>query len=104
MEVIDIKNLNMNNVITGTALTVAAAALIPIMKDTLRPLAVLGIKGVIGVVDGTRTTVQLAKEELEDIVAEAQFERMKKKLDQEINLLPSFESTSHTEVVEGREA
>lgn len=79
-----LKNLEKTDLITGAALTLAAAAVLPIMKHTLRPLAVLGIRGALSLADGTKTTVQLAREELEDIVAEAHFERMKKQLNQEI--------------------
>lgn len=82
----NIKNLDKTDLITGAALTLAATAIFSVAKDTLRPLAVLGIRGAIGVVDGAKNTLQLAKEEIEDVIAEAQFERMKKQLDDEITL------------------
>lgn len=34
----------------------------------------------------TKTSFQLVREEVEDIIAEAQFERMKKQMDQEMDL------------------
>lgn len=58
------------------------------LGNMLRPFAVLGIRGLLGVVDMTKTTVQYVREEVEDIVAEAQFERLKKKLDAEIKNSP----------------
>ena len=76
-----LKDIDRTNLITGAALTVAATALVPVVTGTLRPLAVLGVKGIIGLLDGTKTTIQYAREEFEDIVAEAQFERMKRQGD-----------------------
>lgn len=58
------------------------------LGNMLRPFAVLGVRGLLGVVDMTKTTVQYVREEVEDIVAEAQFERLKKKLDAEIKNSP----------------
>jgi sensor domain CHASE-containing protein len=58
---------NAEKIIMIAALVIAASALLPVVKKTLR----------------------VAREELEDIVAEAQFERVKKKFDKEIaSLLP----------------
>jgi hypothetical protein len=58
---------NVERIIIITALVVAASSLLPIAKKTLR----------------------VARDEMEDIFAEAQFERMKKQLDKEIaSVLP----------------
>jgi hypothetical protein len=62
------------------------AGLIPILASALKPLAILGIRGVIGIADCTRSTVQYIREEVEDIVAEAQFERLKQQMDAEIEM------------------
>ncbi|HWQ71424.1 MAG TPA: DUF5132 domain-containing protein [Desulfitobacteriaceae bacterium] len=79
-----LKYLDEGNALTGAALILAASALVPVVGKTLRPLAVLGIKGALSLADGTRTTLFLVKEEIEDIVAEAQFERIKRQLDKEV--------------------
>ncbi|KLU60772.1 hypothetical protein CEB3_c27450 [Peptococcaceae bacterium CEB3] len=79
-----LKELDKTDLITGTALVVAAPALLPVLRDALKPLVLLGLRGVVGVVAAARTTFELAKEEAEDIVAEAQFERLKKEVDREI--------------------
>lgn len=79
-----LQELDKTDLITGAALTLAASALVPVFRDTLKPLALLGIRGMVGVVDTARTTIGLVREEIEDIVAEAQFERLKKDMDQEI--------------------
>ena len=82
------KNIEKTGLITGVALGLTATAILPIMKSALLTLSIIGVKGTMSLVDSTKTTIGLAKEEIEDIVAEAQFERMKNQLDKEINLLP----------------
>lgn len=79
-----LKELDKTDLITGTALALTASALFPVLRDTLKPLTLVGIRGMVGVVDTARTTIALAREEIEDIVAEAQFERLKKDMDREI--------------------
>jgi hypothetical protein len=75
---------NLDKLIVGAALAAAASALLPIAKSTLRPLLANGLTAGEGLMNRARSIVQIAKEEVEDIVAEAQFERMKKQLDKEI--------------------
>jgi hypothetical protein len=75
---------NMDKIIIGTALTIAASALLPIAKSTLQPIAAAGFQR-------ARSFLQIAREEVEDIIAEAQFERMKQKLDKEIEMLDNEE-------------
>jgi hypothetical protein len=75
---------NMEKWLVGAALAAAASTLLPIARQTLRPLAVSGIQGALGLADRAKSIVRVMKEEVEDIVAEAQFERMKKQMDQEI--------------------
>lgn len=75
---------NMDKIIVTAALAAAATTLLPIAKTTLRPLLAGGMEIGEGLVKRAQSIVQIAKEEMEDIVAEAQFERMKKQLDKEI--------------------
>lgn len=75
---------NLDKIVIGTALALAASALLPIAKTTFRPLVAGGIQGGADLINRGRSLFQLARQEMEDIVAEAQFERMKKQLDQEI--------------------
>ncbi|MDR3584065.1 MAG: DUF5132 domain-containing protein [Desulfosporosinus sp.] len=82
------KNIEKSGLITGVALGLVAPAVLPIMKTTLFTLGIIGVRGTLSLVDSTKTTIKLAKEEIEDIIAEAQFERMKNQLDKEISLLP----------------
>ena len=75
---------NIEKLIVGAALAYAASTLWPIMKNTLQPLAENGIQGASSLTNRIQYGLQIARDEIEDIVAEAQFERMKKKLDQDI--------------------
>lgn len=75
---------NAEKIIVGAALAVAASALLPILRSTLKPLAQTGMQGSLGLADRLRYAVQVARDEVEDIIAEAQFERMKKRIDDEI--------------------
>lgn len=80
------KNIEKTSLITGIALGLTAKTILPIMKSTLLTLGIVGVRGTLSIVDSTKTTLKLAKEEIEDIIAEAQFERMKEQLDKEIAL------------------
>jgi hypothetical protein len=71
-------------IIVGAALTLAVSALLPIAKSTLKPLAASGIQGVRGLANRAKYALQVARDEVEDIIAEAQFERMKKQFDKDI--------------------
>lgn len=75
---------NLDKIIIGTALAIAASALLPVAKSTLRPLAANGRQSGVNLINRARSFVQMAREEVEDIIAEAQFERMKKQMDRDI--------------------
>ncbi|MFD1955763.1 DUF5132 domain-containing protein [Paenibacillus thailandensis] len=78
---------NIEKIIVTAALAAAATTLLPIAKTTFRPLLAGGLEAGAALVDRVRSCLQIAKEEVEDIIAEAQFERMKKQLDSEIALM-----------------
>lgn len=75
---------NLERIIVGTALTLSASTLLPIAKSTLTPLLKMGASGVQTLTRQTKSMAQIIREEMEDIYAEAQFERMKRSMDQEI--------------------
>jgi hypothetical protein len=85
---------NMDKLIVGAALVAAATVIVPIAKSTLRPLLASGLTAGEGLMKRAKSYVQIAKEEVEDIVAEAQFERMKKQLDREIASMGNDDITS----------
>jgi hypothetical protein len=83
---------NVEQLIVGTALALSASVLLPIIKTSLRPLSQNSMVSVNGLISRARSIVQYTKEEIEDIVAEAQFERVKKQFDQEIAQLSTEEA------------
>jgi hypothetical protein len=76
--------MKVERIVVGTALVLAAPVLLPIARTTLEMAGRLGAKTIETTWSSIRTTACLVKEEVEDIVAEAQFERMKKKIDNEM--------------------
>ncbi|MHB1653358.1 MAG: DUF5132 domain-containing protein [Desulfitobacteriaceae bacterium] len=78
------KNMEKASLLTGAALGLTATTLLPVLKTTLRALTIVGVRGAIDLADSTKSTLKLAREEIEDIIAEAQFERMKNQLNEEI--------------------
>ncbi|WP_410511131.1 DUF5132 domain-containing protein [Paenibacillus sp. BR2-3] len=75
---------NTEKLIVGTALAFAATTLWPIVKNSLKPIAESGIQGTAGLTGRIQYALQVARDEIEDIVAEAQFERMRKQVDRDI--------------------
>jgi hypothetical protein len=67
----------LQKVIVGSALIIASATLLPIAKQTLRPV-------VRDLSRNMRYLLVSTKEGIEDIVAEVKFERMKKQLDKDM--------------------
>jgi hypothetical protein len=83
---------NAERIIVGAALAVAASTLLPMLK----PLAAGGLQALAGLANRTKYAMQLVREEAEDIIAEAQFERMKKQLDRDIGVGgPESENVQH---------
>lgn len=82
---------NIDKMIVGTALAIAASALLPIAKTTFRPLAESGMEGGAVLLNRFKSVVQRAREEVEDIFAEAQFERMKRQFEKEITFFEDEE-------------
>lgn len=77
-------NINVERVVIGTALLAATPILLPIVKTTVEVAGNIGAKTAATAWSGLRTTTRMVKEEIEDIVAEAQFERLKQRIDKEI--------------------
>ncbi|GAA3406927.1 DUF5132 domain-containing protein [Paenibacillus hodogayensis] len=86
--------------IIGAAMTWAVSALLPIARTTLKPLALSGMQGAFGLADRAKYALQVARDEVEDIIAEAQFERLKKRFDEEIaSLEPLAEDVGEVETI-----
>jgi len=77
--------LSTEGVVTTLGLALAATVLLPAAKRLGGPVASVGVTGAGAVTDRLKGGFAYLKEEVEDIVAEAQWEVMRKKLDREIN-------------------
>jgi hypothetical protein len=95
------KRMEKLTVISGLAM--AISALIPVAKTTI--VTIMGQDGTKNLVNRAKSVVQYAKEEIEDIVAEAQFERIKKRIAHEIGDIKDTQEKSTGEEAEiGRSA
>ncbi|MGE7767819.1 hypothetical protein [Peribacillus sp. NPDC096540] len=64
-------------IVIGSTLALATAALLPVVRNTVRPLVATGVKG-------AKSTLETIKEEMEDIIAEAKLERMQNQFEKEL--------------------
>lgn len=93
----EVKRRTGRNVTFWLGAAIVAAALMPSVREMLRPLAVKTVQGVIGLTEQAQGLFYGVREDIEDLVSEAQFERFKDSLDldedsEEINE-ESFETT-----------
>ena len=77
-------NPSFEGIVTSVSIAVVASVLLPVIKEATRPLLISGIRGMESLTDQVKTCASYLREEVEDIVAEAQFERLKLSIDQEI--------------------
>lgn len=77
-------NFTLEGMITGVGLALAASVLLPVVKNAARPLTAAGIQGINLVGNQVKSGLGYLREEVEDLVAEAQFERFKQSMDEEI--------------------
>jgi hypothetical protein len=77
-------NFTLEGMATGLGLALAATVLLPVAKTVARPLVAAGVQGVSALGNTVKNGVTYVKEEMEDLVAEAQWERMKQSIDQDI--------------------
>lgn len=75
---------SVEGIVTGVGLALAASVLVPAARRIAKPLAIAGMQGAVVLRDQVKSGVTYLKEEMEDIVAEAQFERLKNSIDQDI--------------------
>jgi hypothetical protein len=79
-------------VVIGSTLALASAALLPVVRNTLRPLVESGARGV-------KSTFETIKEEVEDIIVEAKMDRMQKQFEKELSYVEDDITEEH-EVIE----
>ncbi|CAM4055747.1 hypothetical protein [Bacillus paramycoides] len=78
-------------VVIGSTLALASAALLPVVRNTLRPLVESGARGV-------KSTFETIKEEVEDIIVEAKMDRMQKQFEKELSYVED-DITDEQEVI-----
>ncbi|MGE6365621.1 hypothetical protein ACQKD9_17820 [Bacillus paramycoides] len=79
-------------VVIGSTFALASAALLPVVRNTLRPLVESGARGV-------KSTFETIKEEVEDIIVEAKMDRMQKQFEKELSYVED-DITDEQEVIE----
>lgn len=67
-------------------LAVVGAVLLPSVREKLRPIAVKAVQGVMGLTEQTQGLFSGVREDIEDLVSEAQFERFKNSIDDSLSL------------------
>jgi hypothetical protein len=72
--------------VTGAGLLLAASVLVPALKTVLKPAVTGGLTGAAVVGNEARKRFSFVREELEDFMAEVQFERLKKRIDSEMEV------------------
>ena len=77
----EVKRRTGHNVTFWIGAAIVAAALMPSVREKLRPLAVKTVQGVIGLTEQAQGLFYGVREDIEDLVSEAQFERFKDSLD-----------------------
>ena len=78
-------NSTPEGIVTGVGLTLAAALLMPVIRQVAQPIAAAGVQSVALVNQQLKSGISYIREEIEDIVAEAQWERLKQSIDRDIN-------------------
>lgn len=72
------------NLAYGLGAVLAGALLLPAMRDTLRPLGVKVAEGIMDLSERAQALVAGVREDMEDMVSEAQFEKFKQSIDAEM--------------------
>jgi hypothetical protein len=79
-------NLKAEQWISGVGLLFAASVLIPNLKALAQPAISGGLTGASLAGNEVRKRFSFVREELEDFMAEVQFERLKKRIDREMEV------------------
>lgn len=64
----------------GVGIALLGALMLPAVKDKLRPMALKAFQGIMDLSEQAQGLVSTMREDIEDIVAEAQFEKMKESM------------------------
>lgn len=75
---------HLEKIVVGAAMALAASALLPVVKATLRGTGGADRGEGMDILEKVKGGFQTIREEVEDIIAEAQFERLAQKIEREI--------------------
>lgn len=76
-----LKNRDSKSFAYGIGVALLGALLFPTIKDSLRPVALKAMQGVKDLSEQAQSLVGSVREDMEDLVAEAEFEKLKKSID-----------------------
>jgi hypothetical protein len=79
-----LKSPNTKSFAYGIGVAVLGALLFPTLKDSLHPVAMKAMQGVKDLSEQARGLLGSVREDMEDLVAEAEFERLKNSIDSEL--------------------
>ncbi len=79
-------NLKAEQLVTSVGLLFAASVLVPKLKTITKPAISGGLSGASLAGNEVRKRFSFVREELEDFMAEVQFERFKKRIDSEMEV------------------
>ncbi len=81
-------SVTIEGIMVGVAASVVGIMLTPVLKPRLQFLGNTLGEGFAAMSQNLRKWVETAREEMEDIVKDAQFERMKRSIDRELRTQP----------------
>ncbi|MCL6600141.1 MAG: hypothetical protein K6T81_15595 [Alicyclobacillus macrosporangiidus] len=76
--------LNAENLLAAAGLSLAASVLVPMLKGVVGAESRGAFAGAVGMSDRGRKAWSFVQEEIEDFLAEVQFERIKNNIDREM--------------------
>lgn len=79
-----LKSPNTKSFAYGIGVAVLGALLFPTLKDSLHPVAMKAVQGVKDLSEQARSLLGSVREDMEDLVAEAEFERLKNSIDSDL--------------------
>jgi hypothetical protein len=79
-----LKNPSTKSFAYGIGITLLGALLFPTLKDSLHPVAMKAMQGIKDLSEQAQGLLGSVREDMEDLVAEAEFERLKSSIDSEV--------------------
>ena len=77
------RTITIEGLLLGIGIGVLGTMMAPLVRQRFKPAAATVTEGLSAIGDGVKKWSTTAKEEVQDIVAEAQFERMRRAIDRD---------------------